>query len=223
MSSGKSNALLGVIGVLGVGGYFGYDYYQTEKAKKKAVEDNAHALEVRNQRANDPSYRPSGEDPFVDRRAVAGEMPDLVGLTPDQAREVLTKANFKLDNFKTLEDSECQYKDEKDMKPLGHICSQEPQAGAKTMAKARIEVVIEEDTYEEGGLGSPSAWKRMPKLDGLSPGAAKDLLRAKGFAEDEFRFEREQGCGTPGLVCSTSPEGDNRKIRGRQGTVTIGD
>lgn len=212
----KPGALLTVVGALGVAGYFGYDYWQTEKRTKKAKVDNAKILADREARKLEP-------DTGVDRHPVAIDMPALAGLSLDQAKEVLTKAGFNLDKFKVLTDSECTYKDEKDMKPKGTICSQEPAPNIKAQPTARLEVTIEEDDYEEGGVGSPSAWKRMPKLDGMTESAAKAALRNKGFADDEFDFQHEQGCGAVGLVCRTTPEGLQRKIRGRQGDVYIGD
>jgi hypothetical protein len=209
-------ALLGIVGALGVAGYFGYDWYKTDQAKKKAEADNAKTLADRNARNIDGELTTSN-------RPVSIEMPDLSGLTVTQAKEVLTKAGFSADKLRELVDHECQYKSEKDMKPKGQICSQDPSAHAKVLPTARIDVTLEEDTFEEGGLGSPSAWKRMPDLMGMSEVSARGVLRTKGFKDDEFHFQRMGGCGTPNTVCSTNPEPLQRKIRERQGEILIGD
>lgn len=209
----KSGTLLGVAIALAAGGYFGYDWWKEKKAKEKVEAERNKQLEAMHQGADVDAGTPNG--PIL--------VPDLTGLTPDEAKAKLSKLGFKIDNFKVLEHHACSYVKETDMKKRGQICAQDPPVGANSAAGRKFEVTIEEDDYEAGGIGTVTEWKRMPELEGLSLQAAQSKLTGLGFREEEFQIEREQGCGTVGMVCRTEPAGLGRKVRGRTGTLFVGE
>jgi beta-lactam-binding protein with PASTA domain len=205
----KPGVLLGVLCALGAGGYFGYEWWQEKKAKEKLEKEKAAAA----LNADNLDAGVAAQGPI--------EVPDLSGLTVEEAKAKLSKLGFKLDKFKVLDDHACSYAQEKDMRPKGHICGQDPPAGSHSAATRKIEVTIEVDSYEAGGAGTPGEWKRMPELVGMSLDAAKSKLRGLGFGEEEFQVDKEQGCGPVGLICETEPAGLGRKVLGRLGTLTV--
>lgn len=205
----KPGVLLGVLCALGAGGYFGYEWWKEKKAKEKFEKAKAEAaLNAANMDAGVEAQGPI-------------EVPDLSGMTAEDAKKALAKLGFKTDKFKVLDDHACSYASEKDMRPKGQICGQDPPAGSFSSASRKFDVTVEVDNYEAGGVGTVGEWKRMPELEGMTLDAAQSKLRGLGFREDEFQVDKEQGCGTVGLICETEPAGLGRKVLGRLGTLTV--
>lgn len=205
----NSGSIFGGLILVGVAGYFGYDWWKGEQEKKKAA---AAAEAAKNAPVvvdgGTPTYNPIA-------------MPSLKGMTVEQANEALVKAGFK-NKVKVLESYVCEYTNEEDMPTKGTICNQDPAPDAKVTASRKIEVTVEVDTYEEGSVGGPSEWRRMPELVGMTQQAALDRLKAAGFREDEFTLDVQQGACASGIVCWTSPNGKERKVRARLGSLTVG-
>jgi hypothetical protein len=211
----KQGVLLGIAVAVATGGYYGYGYLQDQKAKKKAAAEDKAALKEKLD--HDQAVRANTSN----RKVTTVPMIDLAGMTPDVARKALDELGFKIEKFKVLEGYSCQYPNEKLMKPKGTICSQDPSAGTLTATSHKVEVTIEEDDFEAGGIGGVSEWKRMPDLLGMTREAAVSKLKEVGFRDDEFAIDERQGCEI-GIVCGTSPDPGQRKVRARSGTVTIG-
>lgn len=245
----KSGTLLTVLAGLGAVGYFGYDWYQKrEQEKKDKTETEArkkHDADLAAARANPTAANPNAEAEAEARRAArkaaeeaaaaqepdpgAGSgtgkpmvVPDLVGMKPDAAAAALTAAGFSADNLKTSTDHTCPiYKDDKaEMLPVGTICSQQPLPGTEAMARSKVTIVLERDTYEAGAIGTAFEWKRMPDVDGMTLAQARKALADKGFTESDFVVE-DAVCAK-GRVCGTKPEPGKRKTKNPPGTIYIG-
>lgn len=197
--------------VLGVGGFLAYEEYQKKKEKDAydaaMADEAARDAEKEKQKALEPEKQ--------------AEVPDLKGMSEDDAKEALKKAGFVNATVQRRADNYvCEHENEKDMLPLDTICEQDVGAGVKRLVKnLRVQVTIERDTYEKGGAPGYE-WHRMPDLEGLPLTEAKQLLADKGFGENEF--ELKPGSCDDGIVCDTIPDGGQRKRVDSQGTLKVG-
>jgi PASTA domain len=151
-------------------------------------------------------------------------VPDLTGMTADQAATALRAAGFKFQRLETT-DNACGHSDEDQMMRLGAVCAQEPLAGAERLPKLmQAKITIERDTYEHGSIGGSSEWRRMPDVAGKSLATARTMLERASLPLDE-QFEivktSESGCAK-GAVCRTEPVGKGRKVLARKGQIYVG-
>ncbi|MBE7447714.1 MAG: PASTA domain-containing protein [Kofleriaceae bacterium] len=201
----------GVLIALGMGGFFLYDEHQKKKERdRRGAEAQATAKQV--EAKQEEAARPPAEWRPV---------PDLTGKTEAEAEAALRAAGFTGATLEIMPDRFlCEYDDDAKMVAQGQICNQDPQAGARRLeTRAPIKVVIERDTFEAGGAGTTSEWRRMPQVVGLPVEAAQALLAEKGFGPDEFIVEDGHTCAA-GTVCETRPEAGKRKqlvFKGRLG------
>lgn len=151
-------------------------------------------------------------------------VPDLTGMTADQAATALRAAGFRFDRLETT-DNACGHSDEDQLMQLGAVCGQEPLAGAERLPKLMsARITIERDTYERGSIGGSSEWRRMPNLVGKPLATARTLLdRASLPLDDQFEIVKtsESGCAR-GAVCRTEPTGKGRKVLARKGQIYVG-
>jgi hypothetical protein len=151
-------------------------------------------------------------------------MPDLTGMTLEQAKAALKAAGFKPDNVETT-DFVCDLQDDRQMQQQGTVCSQDPvpDAPRQTRLMSR-KVTLERDTYGHGGVGTASEWWRMPDLIGKKLDVARTILARASLPVDEH-FEVHEvsapGCD-PGIVCETEPEALGRKVVARKGRIVVG-
>ena len=226
--------LMSAVAVLVTGGYFAYEHFKPKPSTDKPATTRKGSSDPPSGSEGGSQRRPSGgsqegsqegssaEEPPT-KRVVSLAVPNLSGLTPDQARAKLVEIGFKDDALQIPPDMGCSYDDEKQMVKVGTICNQEREAGSKLMSNAKLRVVVEHDTYEHGGVESGNEWHRMPELIGMPLARAQALLRDRGFADDEFTVgEARTSCGA-GKVCEQRPKPDNRKFKSTPGELNIGD
>lgn len=198
--------MLGVIVLLVAGGAYGYQELGWFKSEPPPPEE--------------PDYKkykaPTAEEISRKRQHV---VPDLIDLDIADARKAVEKAGFTADTL-IEKDAPCEYTDDKDMKPIGSICLQSPVPGATVSGHTKIEIAVEVDTFEQGAVGRTNEWRRMPDLTGETLQSAKQILRGKGFGEDEFEIDRRSDCAK-GTVCGTRPEAGLRKVRVQKGILYV--
>lgn len=231
----KGSMIMSGLAVAITGGYFAYQQFgpkekesaparsPTQKKPGSSAERGSH----------DGSTTPDGEAGSADgtgdgsaeppvHKVVRLEVPNLVGMTPDKAIAELVKRGFKADILEQPANLGCTYDDERVRVPIGAICNQERDAGTIMMSNAKLRVVVEHDTYEHGGVEVENEWHRMPDVTGMPLDRAKDLLRDKGFADDEFVIgEARSTCGKD-VVCDQRPKPETRKYANMPGELNIG-
>lgn len=232
---------MGAIAVIATGGYFGYDYWETKKAKERErAEDKARekqrAAGPTGDSGQDRAAHPpgsgdgssegsegSGPGSEVSHRVQRLKVPNVVGMKPEAATAALVALGFKPDVLEMPPNLGCHYEDEQhDIVPVGAICNQERDPGEILMSNAKLRVVVEKDTWEHGGVEIENEWHRMPELVGMPLEAANELLRSKGFSEDEFAIgEARTSCGK-GVVCEQHPNPEARKYVNQRGDLNIG-
>jgi beta-lactam-binding protein with PASTA domain len=204
--SKTASVVLGVIVVIAGGGAYAYQELGWFKSKPEPPPE--------------PEYKKykaptAGEISRKSRHVV----PDLVDLDVADARSAVAKAGFTSDTLIET-DAPCEYANDKDMKPIGAICLQAPQPGVEVSGHTKIEIAVEVDTFEQGGVGRTNAWRRMPDLTGETLQAPKQILRDKGFDEDEFEIDPRSDCAK-GTVCGTRPEAGLRKVKAQKGILYV--
>jgi hypothetical protein len=244
----KGTTAMSAIAVLATGGYFAYDYWDSHKAKSKAAAGSTSGGKKPAGSGSGSEWGGSGgrpgsggsgsgseagdehtatADDDLDGGAVHRvrrlELPSVIGLTPDKAREKLVALGYKDDVLEIPPNMGCSYEDEqRDIVPVGTICNQEREPGQPLMSNAKLRVVIEHDTWEHGGVENEREWHRMPDLVGTPLAAARELLRSKGFSDDEFVVgESRTSCGA-GMVCEQRPKPDSRKFVAEPGELNVG-
>jgi beta-lactam-binding protein with PASTA domain len=206
---GKAGSVvLGLVCAIGAGGYYAYDELGWFKAKPAPPAP----------RASEAPAPP--ESPEEVARKHEHVVPELIDLDVETARKVVAKAGFRKDALQVRENTVCQYASDKEMKAVDTICQQAPQPGIKVSGLTDIRVVVEHDTYDHGSVGYSGEWRRMPDVTGATLEAAREILRDKGFADDEFEIDSRADC-KHGTVCSTRPDPGKRKVIARKGTLWV--
>ncbi len=203
--SKTGSVILGAVILVAAGGAYAYQELGWFKSKPPPPEE--------------PAHRKAGPPPSADAVARKRELvvPDLIDLDVADARKAVAKAGFPSDAL-VEKDAPCEYKDDRDMKPIGSICAQSPPADTKVSGLTRIEVATEVDTFEHGGVGRSHEWRRMPDVTGESLASARQILRDKGFTDDEFEVDPRSDCAK-GTVCGTRPEAGQRKVKIQKGII----
>lgn len=150
-------------------------------------------------------------------------VPDLRGLTPAQAEAKLRAAGFTFDKL-AVDDHLCSGDDEH-MVARDTVCEQRPPAGGDSQARMLApSVTVERNTYEHGGVGGGSEWRRMPDLVGKPIDVARTVLaRASLPVGEQFEIIEDHfdGC-LPQQVCRTEPAAKARKVLVRKGRLYVG-
>lgn len=219
----KGSIATSALVILATGGYLGYQQWgPKEKPAKPYAPPSAGTGSAGSGGTTGSDATGSGEQAPGPTRAVKEvEVPDLVGLTPDEAKERLSQAGFAATALTIPPDTICRYDDDTKMVKQGTICAQDRSAGQKIMSNARVKVAIEHDTYEEGGVETGAVWRRMPDLLGKPIDEALQLLQDKGFGRDEFEVEERGGC-TKGTICDQNPNPGDRKFLASPGALNVG-
>lgn len=151
-------------------------------------------------------------------------VPDLTGKTAAEADAALRAAGFTFDRV-AIDDHLCSVADETKMAPQDTVCEQRPPAGSESGPRLIAPTVtIEHDTYEHGGVGGPSEWRRMPDLVGKPLDVARTVLaRANLPLADHFELvEIAADDCQPEQVCTTEPAASTRKVLARKGRLYVG-
>lgn len=207
----------GAVVLIGIGGFLVYNYVSERREARKRQEavaaDRAAETAKKEAQAERTKHDPTW-----------ATIPDLTGKTEVEAKKLLTEAGFQQVEMEVMEPRyECVYDKvvhaPSDMVPVDTICNQDPEPGGRVRAeKFAIQVVIEHDTFERGGLAT-SEWRRMPDVLGMSLTEAQGLLASKGFGADEFEVEDYTHSCPSMKVCETVPPAGNRKRKDTPGII----
>jgi serine/threonine protein kinase len=121
-----------------------------------------------------------------------GTVPDVVGMTQEEAEKKLDEAGFK-DRSIT--------KDTDGTKPEGEVLSQDPEAGTKLDKKSRITLVV--NTLE--------TLVDVPDVVGDAREVATQKLDER---ELKYNITEEESDEPPGIVLSQDPDGGQKRERG---------
>jgi eukaryotic-like serine/threonine-protein kinase len=127
-------------------------------------------------------------------------MPDLRGMTQDQAKAALERAGSTgtfLTDVGLCEDTQI---------PHMHVCDQSPDPGADSATESPVHVVLQQESPESDTPGVAGAHYKMPDAIGLSPAQAKAKLAAAGFSHaDNIQVHIDGDCDKPGIICRSDP------------------
>jgi beta-lactam-binding protein with PASTA domain len=149
-----------------------------------------------------------GSAPKDDRAVASGPdttstMPDLHGLTRDDAMAALARAGIEPRSVDTDPDIAC----DDDQTQHGRVCHQSPVPGAQTLSHAPVELEFQDADPDSHTPGVAGAHYAMPDVRGLSLADARTKLAAAGFsAKDHFVVDADETCGKPGVVCGQEPD-----------------
>lgn len=162
----------------------------------------------------------SSDQPYALRK-----VPELRGMTQAQAEAAMRSAGFDVRGWDN-QDLICKYDDDRKMPPQGTICDQTPGAGTEATTRLpRVRIIIEKDTYAEGGLGTPIHWRRMPEVKGMTVAeATAALARANLPIGDHFVVSEStaEDCQPEGKICLVYPKAGARKSVVRKGRIIVG-
>ncbi|MDT0463133.1 Stk1 family PASTA domain-containing Ser/Thr kinase [Streptomyces gibsoniae] len=127
------------------------------------------------------------------------EVPNLVGQTLKDARQLATNADLKVG---TVTRKPC------DDQSKGSVCSQDPQAKSSVDKGTAINVVV--------STGAPKV--TVPDVRGVQFDQAKSQLEDKGFKVEQKTQESDQ---TPDVVTAQDPDGGVDKEKGSTITLTV--
>jgi serine/threonine-protein kinase len=131
-------------------------------------------------------------------------VPDLDGMTRDQAIAALEAAGLKLGRVLTPRPSSAQDKD--------RVIQQQYAPGLR----------IERGSTVDIRLGSGPETASVPQVEGMTQAEATSTLRAAGF-EVNVVFSDEGLCAfSPGEVCDQDPESGTVYEKGKTVTITVG-
>jgi beta-lactam-binding protein with PASTA domain len=128
-------------------------------------------------------------------------MPDLHGLTLDQAKAALARAGST-----GPIDSDTGLCGDEDQVPHEHVCMQSPDAGETHASESPVHVVLNQESPDSSQPGVAGAHYAMPDTIGMSPAQAKAKLVAAGFSRaDNVSIHIDGDCDKPGLICHSEP------------------
>lgn len=206
----------GALMLLGVGGFLAYDQISERRAARKRAAELEQDRQVEAEKQQEQAERV--------KAPVWATLPDLTGKTEREAKELLAAAGFQEIAMEVMAPRyECAYDvivdEPSDMVAQGTICNQDPAGGGRLRAeRLSIRVVIEHDTFEQGGLAT-GEWRRMPDVLGMSLAEAQTVLASKGFGPDEFAVEDYTHSCPRSKVCETVPAAGKRKPKATRGTI----
>lgn len=140
-------------------------------------------------------------------------MPDLKGLTPEQALAALHRAGFETQSL-DFDDQLCSYDSGEKNVPKGTVCKQRPHPGQVNSVRISVEVLIEEETFTHGGQG-------LPESNGKSLADAKAMFAREGFDLAKHLQVLDGDCAT-GTICSSSPRAGERAVLSRGVRLYVG-
>lgn len=163
-----------------------------------------------------PGPRPGPEpvgSPSPSETAVVGPdangnitMPDLFGMTKDQAVATLARAGHQGNIY--WSDQLCTDDVMRGtVMEIGMVCVQRPDAGRVQPPKLAITITVQTESPWRGNIGKVTEWRLLPKLVGLSVEQARAELKRVGYTSDGtllVEWVDEPGC-KPLTVCRVYP------------------
>jgi membrane peptidoglycan carboxypeptidase len=133
--------------------------------------------------------------------APGGKVPDVIGMTQDEAEKTLLDANFTPDV--KMEDS---------VEPEGTVFDQDPKGGASATLGSRVTIMVSNGK-------APTV--TVPNVVGSAQAVATAALKDAGF---EVQAVEEIVCdpNQDGVVLSQSPAGGKKAKQGTTVTITVG-
>jgi beta-lactam-binding protein with PASTA domain len=147
-------------------------------------------------------------------------VPDLYGLTLEQAAAKMREAGFTRGPEKSMQNYACDM-DRRPHYDVGQICYHHPVPGTQTSSSLPISVQIQADYDDHGNIGFAGEWRSMPDVVGKTVTAARSMLAGKKMPLDEHFELLEDDCAE-GTVCRTSPQPGERKVLARKGRLWVG-
>ena len=121
-------------------------------------------------------------------------VPDLRGLTRNEAKVRLEKANLRPGEIASIQDAKAS---------VDLVLATEPPAGATAVRNATVNLLV--------SVGPPPAEISMPRLMGKTPEEAENQFAALGL---DLRIseiqEQERPDFTPGVICDQTPKPGTR-------------
>jgi serine/threonine-protein kinase len=130
------------------------------------------------------------------------DVPSLLGMRADQARELLAGRGLLL--AFSVEREDAQY-------PAGTVAEQVPLPGSQLPKGGAVQAVL--------SRGAP-AQKPIPKLTGLRLRAAKELLGQQGFKAGKIRYDSD-GDRSAGVVLDQKPAPPATALAGTAVDLTV--
>ena len=130
------------------------------------------------------------------------EVPSLVGLRPDQARELLAGRGLMLAISAERDDAHWA---------AGTIAEQTPLPGSTLPRAAGVQAVV--------SRGAP-AQQPVPKVTGMRLRGARELLEQQGFKAGKIRYDSD-GDRSPGVVLEQKPAPPATALAGTLVDLTI--
>jgi serine/threonine-protein kinase len=127
-------------------------------------------------------------------------VPDVVGLTQDEAQAVLAQAGFRT-SARQVPSAE----------PQGRVVRQGPRAGTRLRQGSTVYLAV------SGGRGGGGGNGLVPGVVGLQVAVAQALLRRAGFRSGLAYTDR----GRPGRVTAQSPAPGTQLPRGSYVTLLV--
>jgi beta-lactam-binding protein with PASTA domain len=147
-------------------------------------------------------------------------VPDLYGLTMEQAAAKMREAGFTRGPEKSTQNYACDM-ERRPHYDVGQICYHHPVPGQKTSSRLPIHVQIQADYDDHGNIGFAGEWRSMPDVVGKTLAAARPILINAKLPLDEH-FELLEGDCAEGTICDGYPRPGERKVLARKGRLWIG-
>ena len=147
-------------------------------------------------------------------------VPDLYGMTMDQARAALRAAGITREPDESAQNNACDT-DRRAHYDQGTICYQHPAPGAQSGSRLPVSVRIQHDLPDHGNIGFAGEWRTMPDVVGKSVTDARGILSRASLPLDEH-FELLEGDCARDTICDGSPRPGDRKVLSRKGRLWVG-
>lgn len=184
-----------------------------EGAARDALEDRGLEVEVVRRRTNRPAGMVTAQDPEGGERLEQGEpveitvsegrrqttVPDLIGLSQDEAEDELDDARLRLGDVATEPSDEVEE---------GLVITQSPEPGEEADVRSRVDIVLS---------GGPEP-VRVPSVIGQSEETAIDEIEAARLEAEVIRDSSDEAEGT---VIAQDPEAGAEASPGDVVTITV--
>ncbi|HJR45268.1 MAG TPA: Stk1 family PASTA domain-containing Ser/Thr kinase [Actinomycetota bacterium] len=184
-----------------------------EAAAISTLEDAGFEVDVVDRRSNSPAGRVIAQDPEGGERLEEGEIveitvsegrrqtmvPDLVGLTQEEAEDAIEDAKLTVGEVTTEPSDELEE---------GRVISQSPEPDEEVDVRSEVDLVVS---------GGPEA-VRVPSVIGQSEETAVQEIEAAGLSADVLTAPSDQD---EGVVIAQDPEGGAEAEPGDIVTITV--
>lgn len=184
-----------------------------EDAAREELEEKGFEVEVVRKRTNKPAGQVTAQDPEGGERVEEGgvveitvsegrrqtTVPELIGLTQEEAEAELSEARLRLGDVATESSDEVEE---------GEIISQSPEPGEEVDVRSKVDIIVS---------GGPEP-VRVPSVIGQSEQTAIDEIEAAGLTAEVLRAADDEEEGT---VIAQDPEAGAEAAPGDVVTITV--